>query len=356
MGHVFETWFPYVKAELSEDTEIRFGRVVDGGNEMVDWSHVDHAHRDGAGAFVDVLERHGFQVPVPTARFAGKATVAAWLAWARESRKSSGLSPLRWRPDVLSASRESSSPAGLDGGRIAWREVSDSLVDAMERHTAGIGVSVNSLLTWAVARSLVPAFQIIEQDEAIHVGLATNTRNPGNSDRSNHSLQFNAAVSPEDDPRDVHRQVRNSLRSQAVKALDRYYRIASMVPRPILRRIISRDFRGKKRYRPMSHALISNLGQWDVPGENAVWVFLPCALIHQPLAIGAISVNGRLVLAIKLHHSIGISSTQVETALSDFIDFLEQSCASPVSSGSSAPATPKTIGREPTNVLNAGET
>lgn len=334
MGHVFETWFPYVKAELSEDTEIRFGRLVDQGDGTVDWSGIDHAHRDGAGAFVDVLERYGFRVPVPTARVAGRATVGAWLAWVKESRKSAGLPPLRWRPDVLSDSGQPPSLAVVNDGLIAWREIPQSLVDSMERHTARIGVSVNSLLTWAVARNLVPAFQVIDRDARVHVGVATNTRNPGNSDRSNHSPQFSVIVEPTDGPVEVHREIRSTLRSGAMIATDRYFRLAALIPRRALMWRLRRDLTGENLNRPMSHALFSNLGRWSVPGENAAWIFLPCALIQQPLAIGAISVNGRFVLAIKLHPSLDIPSTQLEAALSDFIEFLGRRCSHPLSSES----------------------
>jgi hypothetical protein len=345
-----------VKAELSEDTEIRFGRVADDGDETVDWYPVDHAHRDGAGALVDVLERLGIQVPVPTARFAGRATLAAWLAWARESRKSSGLAPLRWRPDVVDGSAEIPPGTHTNGGPIAWREFSDSLVDAMRRHAARIGVSVNSLLTWAVARSLVPAFQIIEPGEPIHVGLATNIRNPGNSNRSNHSPQFSAIVGPCDGPNEVHVAIRGTLRSGAMIATDRYFRLAARVPDRVLRWRLSRDFSGEKLRRPMSHALFSNMGRWDIAGENSAWVFLPCALIQQPLAIGAISVNGRFVLAIKLHHSLGVASPRIEAALSDFAEFLALTCSPSGNAETSTPGPRMTIRRETPRAASVGET
>ncbi len=336
MTHVFETWFPFVASNLDEDTLIQYGRLQE---DAVEWFGVDHGQRDGAGGFLDVLDQCGLQAAMPTARFCGKLRPAAYIGWLREHRKR--FVPggkLHWRVDGwvgevargTSDSRSLTSEAPVIGAHLrtlrgdclAWLELPGELVTALRAYAADTDVSVNSVLVWAIARCVVPAFQSTGPDASLHIAAAANIRAPGNDDRSNHSPAFTVGVKPSDGVRDVHRQVKQILSGDGLIAVDRYYRFAGMLPKCLLRWRFRRDLASGILQRPSCHALFSNLGSWEIAGETSAWAFIPCALVRQPLVLGAISINQRFVIAIRLHRSIGLSVHHAYRALQDLERFL----------------------------------
>jgi hypothetical protein len=62
----------------------------------------------------------------------------------------------------------------------------------------------------------------------------------------------------------------------------------------------------------------SNLGAWQVASSNDVWLFAVPVTQTVPLAVGIVTVNGRLSACISAHSSIARGPKDCETVLSEW--------------------------------------
>jgi len=297
-------------AGLGERTDIRFGRIT---GEAVDWVDTPHARCDGLGALARLLRRDGHTVALPTLSPSRRPGFLRTL-WAilRHDPGAERRPCVPWR-----RFEGAKAPAG-PASRPAWRLLQAEASARIEAAAEARGVSGNSLLLSALDRAAAP--RLVREPQPSLWLMPVNMRGAVKIERDtqNQSSFLPVAVPRDGEPEAVHGEVRRLLSAQVHWAA---WAVAVVLPRWVSRARYSAYV--KKYHARPGHPWLgtfSNLGAWDVPDGRDGWVFAPPTARTVPLAAGAITLRGRLGLALDAHPVLDLPPGELFELLDAWID------------------------------------
>lgn len=297
-------------AALGERTDIRFGRVA---GADVTWADTPHARCDGLGALARLLRADGHTVTLPTLTPSKRPGFFRTL-WAvlRHDPGAERRPSVAWRR--FEGGR---TPAGPPS-RPAWRLLPADASGRIEAAAEARGVSSNSLLLAALDRAVAP--RLVRELRPSLWLVPVNMRGAvqAGRDTQNQSSFLPVTVPRDGPPEAVHGEVRRLLAAQVHWAA---WAVAMVLPRWVSR---ARYTAYVKKYHARSGhpwlGTFSNLGAWDVPDATDGWVFAPPTARTVPLAAGAVTLRGRLGLALDAHPVLDLPASEVVGLLDGWID------------------------------------
>ncbi|WP_313920651.1 hypothetical protein [Tahibacter sp.] len=313
-------WY-VLQEERGEFARIRFG-CAEVGCEP-EWYTVPHKDADGIGAFADLLRRRGYGAfaTLPqmrqsddTTRFPLRplrppAQVAAWMDFDTDW---SGGSP------------QDACPSSMH-----WVILSEGQTRRVEEAALGQGVSLNSLLLWALNRALGPW---LDRSGPALWSMPVNLRGAVAvmPDTANQfaAIDIDIACSGEAPaaPKDVHARIRQLLAQGAHWQAWNSWNVGERVGINGMRMLLQKSLQSGRR----KTGLFSNLGAWD-DGKTAPtvdWIFLAPVTKEVPFAACVLNWRGRLTAAIQAHPALATDPQRAADWLDAWMKELRGVCDS----------------------------
>lgn len=295
------TWFELAE-QRGESCDVPFGTV--GPDEgATTWRSFAHRSVDGIGAMGELLGIGPDQLPVATATTRERPARALPSPFMRKPSA-------RWRsldPTKLGA------PSGR-GHRLLSAESTQRIRDAAK---AG-GVSVNSLLAWALARAVEDELDrsvgplLFEMPVNLRGAPSLAELTPRGNVFATLTADFGLAS-----PADLHAAVQAALvRGEHWSSWN-----ALNVGREQGLDFVRNAASGAAAGTGFRVGVLSNLGAWDRSEPSlAGIVFSPPPAQRTPLAAGAVTWNGRLGLMMLAHANLAEAAPRLETWLARWVD------------------------------------
>ncbi len=315
VGH----WLSLIE-RAGEDMSIRFGRLDDvpddtrggdGDSPEVAWRYLSHAQYDGLGALATLLDEAVTppHAGLPAARSVSPANRAERLrAFARIVARKSSTATLRGHDLAWRARGGVGLRCLPEDHAVAWRCFSRAETAAIVAGARTEGVTVNSALLWALARATAA-----EMDGDAGVWLVpVNLRGlvQQRVPHANHIGFLHVRVGRDASARGVHDAVRGEIARGAHWGA---WTLANL-GEALGERAIEGIARARRPGRRGTLGVFSNLGALDGDGRDA-WLFCPPTSLSQPLAVGALTWNGRLALLLQFHPSLSRSAADARALL-----------------------------------------
>lgn len=303
-------WYE-ARARLGVDDRIDF-MFEDPGTGKRTSVILRHRDYDGVGGILVSARRMGMTTPqVPTGK--RRKPPPFWRRWQSDpvGRKAE---PPQW------CHFEASGVPTVDP---LLQSLTPDQTRALYRYADQQKVSLNSLLLLALHRAVIATLMM----EAIPGSwcFPVNMRNAIAIPRQemNLSSAFYLTVSPDDTPADIDQAIRANLKANVHWRFWHLARIGRFIGQRGVSWLCARMLNGK------AHCgSFSSLGEWQMDflsaGMAADTVFCCCGpgSPNHPVANGAMVVNGRLNLALRLHPSLGVDQAQAQHCLQHWMNGL----------------------------------
>lgn len=303
-------WY-HARAKLGVDDRIDFMFVdpATGKRTSVILRHRDY---DGVGGILVSARRVGMTPPtVPTGR--QRTPPPFWRRWRSGPVERVPQAP-RWR---YLETQTTPSAAPL----MQWLTVEQT--HALSRYADSQNVSLNSLLLLALHRAVCAT--LMDEDQTGSWCFPVNMRNAIKIPRQemNLSSAFYMTVASDDPPSLIDKSIRAHLKANVHWRYWHLARIGRFIGQRGVDWLCARMLNGKAHM-----GSFSSLGEWEMDFASAGMapdtVFCCCGpgSPNHPVANGAMVVNGRLNLALRLHPSLGASNADAQACLQHWINGL----------------------------------
>ncbi len=304
-------WYSLLEREHGEYMGIRFGRAPGTGG-AVKWLELPHHQYDGVGGLWELHRRsYGEDGAAPILAPRDPRRPGRLITWWRFLRfLARPQTPVSaWRnldPSWRGSLPERARPSNLVGHVLDPEQTSDLVARAQ-----GAGVSVTSLLLWALGRAIAPALDPTRGPLRWVVPVNMRgviTRAPLTA---NHSSYVFAETPSGGSVQELARALRTSLAQQDHFAAWQGFTLGPALGTWIFRRMISWGIR----HGGVWIGVFSNLGVWpartDTCGSDDVWLFCPPIPRVQPLGAGVVTWRGRLALSLQTHPMLRADRAEV---------------------------------------------
>ncbi len=305
-------WYSVQERLYGDAQTILAGRLVEGA-EGPEWFELQHAEFDGIGVLWELQRRlYGDDGagPMPESGERAPGTLASWRL----------LYELVTEPVPRVATWRSFDEERRGRATLAWRALSADRTSAIIARARREDVSVNSLLLWALGRTVEPAVNV--DRGAVRWMLPVNMRGPIRRSRptANHSSYIRALTPPRGTPRDVERSVREAIARREHFATWRGLELGGALGAEIVRRFLEQSARAALPWIGM----FSNLGRCpprsDGRGLHDAWIIGAPVTRMLPFACCSVTWHGRLSLSMRAHPVIGFDQRATEAALDRWVD------------------------------------
>jgi len=288
-------WFPIIRS-FGEFTDIVYLKCSLSG-EVEDVYYLDHGQYDGVGAFQALLERH----QCAGAAYRPQTEVRPNLFWQClgfiKYFLESGANSVNWKRREHSVSGRKMVP------RLSVLSVEQTkkLIEQVRSH--------NVTLTAFILQCLDECVRGLLQNEQkknlwlipVNMRAGLKRKNP----YSNHASYISVGLNPRGEVAVVGEKLKFGLKIGYHWAA--WWGI-------LLGRIVGLNgmHRLMKKYHDKKHSwtgTLSNLGVWSHPNSTHTWGFCPPLSKSHPVAVGLVTWNGQLSIALQVHPSLDQDST-----------------------------------------------
>ncbi len=332
-------WYSFLE-ELGESVDIRFVRTRLGSAEG-QWYSLTHRSFDGLGGFAHLLRESGYEpgaLPAIQPALRRRGWLADPLSKLRALLRMAtypprGRVPWRrvergWRARGAEGAgdparpREAAAVADAIPTAAAWRVLSSAETEQLLARAKEQGITLNSLLLWALNRALVAALVDAPQDRFAGTWMVpVNLRGavPASRDTDNQSSFLTVRVSPKDDAARLHARIEREKATGLHWAAWRVAKWGTRVSVRLARRKVYSDYR--RPGHPWMGAF-SNLGSWDVAGAppDEAWLIFPSVSLVRPLSAGALTYGRKLGLSLQAHPALSRDPLEARRWLERWLD------------------------------------
>lgn len=278
------------------------------------WEEIDHRNMDGLGAFITALEESGAtSVPYPELRQPLKPDADAIQSAIGRAMERKGDWKVNWKLNWKSEWEKSCDiPAGKNN--IAWRIISPEVKILIESKSKEQSVSVNSYLLSTLNRVL--GQHLTQKESQYFWGMPINMRGAVKMPEAsqNHFSFISVKTSADGSAQDIHQEIKKQLKADEHWAYWDLFRFMASSP-DILSQAVSGAGDDTR------IGTFSNLGEWNIEdlNENDMWVFVPSITPDTPIAIGVITLNGNIGLAMHVDPSLPLSQKNIDEIMDKWI-------------------------------------
>lgn len=285
-------WFSFLP-EFGEHPYIAYGHqpTTETPSSAVEWGELPHEHFDGIGGFIHLLGQKniGFG-DIPRLRESRPPAYLITLKKLYGIELFSTPEPYLWDVEYDEPPYKMSPPP-----HFSFDSQTTGLI---ESRALAEQVSVNSLLIYCLNRaaSILLLNEPVKNKWMIPVNMRGSTG--VTDDTANQASCVLCEIPSQGTAQDIHRSIKNQFAADAHWHTWRLLNIGKFIGRGALRYLYRREYRASAPWT----GVFSNLGNWTLESEGA-WYFTPPTTRGCPVSAGAITINGRLHLALHTHQS-----------------------------------------------------
>ncbi len=283
---------------------------VSGGD--ISWQERDHRNMDGLGAFVQELSNTAdllFDFPTikNTARPEG-STPQETIEKALERKQQWSV---QWEVDHNERSSNYHT--------ITWNILEEETKKSIEKHLVKTHATLNSFLIAKLSRALGNV--IAKKQSEFYWAVPINMRGAVSLEdkRQNHFSVISVKASSESTAESIHEEVKQQLQSGEHWAYWDIFQIMAQNPDMLSHAVQNAGS-------SIRMGTFSNLGEWktDRLKNEDMWVFVPSITFDSPIAVGVITLNDRLGLAIHIDPSLSLSQDETTQIMNEWCDSLKE--------------------------------
>ncbi len=276
--------------------------------QEIAWEEIDHRDMDGLGAFITAVGKSGAtHITYPTLRQASKPDKdSIQTAIGRAMKRKSGWK-VDWKPEWKNDTK-----IKPIRNNISWRIISPDIRSKIDTKLKEQSVSLNSYLLSVVNRVL--GEYLTNKNSHYFWGMPINMRGAVKMPHpsQNHFSFISVKTSAEGSAKEIHQEIKKQLSEDEHWAYWDLFQFMASSP-DILNQAVS-GAGGDTRI-----GTFSNLGEWNIENldKDDRWVFVPSITPDTPIAIGTITINGNIGLAMNVDPSLPISQENIENLMND---------------------------------------
>lgn len=281
-------------------------------NGNICWREYDHRKLDGLGAFTQELQTSTQQTfDFPTIKHTKRPDNSTPQEIIEKALSRKQHWSVQW--SVKHDNSNSIPP------RIVWRILDKDTKKWIDNYISENGVTQNSFLMAQLNHALRQ--RVVEEQSEFYWAVPVNMRGAvALSDTSqNHFSVISIKASPESSAKSIHQEVKQQLTQGEHWAYWDLFRFMADNPETLTQAIQNADS-------SVRVGTFSNLGKWTIDNahESDMWVFVPSITYDRPIAIGVISLNDQIGLAMHIHPSLSLSQKGSEELMDEWCDLVKE--------------------------------